>query len=246
MSLLETFNTPGPVMLSLRIPSGTIELEATETDETQVRVDRKRGALDSGELVVEMHDKAGRQEVVVHSRRSGFRMKERSYKVSVRLPAGSDLEVATASADLTAKGRFGSTDVKAASGDIHLDEVDGTLRAHTASGDIAIGSAGGDAVIRSASGDVELGEAGEGVRIQTASGDMSLGSVSKGEIKLQSASGDVEVGVRSGSSVFIDATSMSGDMRSDLDVADGPGGNSDPDVEIRAITMSGDVTIRRA
>ena len=61
-----------------------------------------------------------------------------------------------------------------------------------------------------------------------------------------SASGDIEVGVRAGSKLFIDAKSMSGDMRSELEVTDSPSGSNGTNLELRAMTMSGDVTIRRA
>ena len=81
----------------------------------------------------------------------------------------------------------------------------------------------------------------------TASGDIVIRSVVQGRIDIQSASGDVEVGIRRGSKVFIDASSTSGDMSSDLDITDAPPSESDgPNIDFRARTMSGDVKVRRA
>src|SRR5207248_1005400 len=65
------------------------------------------------------------------------------------------------------------------------------------------------------------------------------------QVDAQTASGDVQVGIRQGSSVYIDASSMSGDMTSELPVSDTPPAYG-PSVDFRARTMSGDVTVRRA
>ena len=100
--------------------------------------------------------------------------------------------------------------------------------------------------MNSASGDVTVGEAEHDVKIRTASGDVELRSVVRGRVDVQSASGDVQIGIRQGSSVYIDASSMSGDMSSELDVSDTPPESGGPSVDFRARTMSGDVTVRRA
>jgi putative adhesin len=104
----------------------------------------------------------------------------------------------------------------------------------------------GNVSIDTASGEVALEAVDGRLEINTASGDVRADFVG-GDIRINSASGDVEVGIRQGSKVFIDASSMSGDMSSELDMHDAPVGESDgPNIDFRARTMSGDVTVRRA
>jgi hypothetical protein len=61
-----------------------------------------------------------------------------------------------------------------------------------------------------------------------------------------SVSGDVTIGVRRGSKVYLDCNTVSGDTTSELELtSDAPAGDG-PLVEIRAKTVSGDITITRA
>jgi DUF4097 and DUF4098 domain-containing protein YvlB len=95
------------------------------------------------------------------------------------------------------------------------------------------------------SGDVAIEEVLRDLTARTVSGDMRIGSVTRGDVSMHSVSGDIDVGIRSGSKAYIDVHSVSGDMRSELDMSEAPG-DDQPDVELRAKTVSGDVAIRRA
>ena len=68
----------------------------------------------------------------------------------------------------------------------------------------------------------------------------------QGRAKLRSASGDLTAGIVQGSTVWVDARSMSGDTTSEMDVSDAPPESEGPTVDFRARTMSGDITVRRA
>jgi DUF4097 and DUF4098 domain-containing protein YvlB len=136
--------------------------------------------------------------------------------------------------------------VDSASGDISFGHVDGRFEVNTASGDVEVDFVGDNVRVNSASGDVTVGEAEHDVKVRTASGDVELRSVVRGKVDVQSASGDVQVGIRQGSTVYIDASSMSGDMTSELGISDTPPESDGPAVDFRARTMSGDVTVRRA
>jgi DUF4097 and DUF4098 domain-containing protein YvlB len=174
------------------------------------------------------------------------------------------VEVETGSGDVGFAEVGGDAKINAASGDVQLDSVGGEARINTASGDVQAGSIGGDAKINSASGDVILcdvggaldvnsasgdvlvREVGGAVSVNTASGDQAIGSVASGSVSLKSASGDLKVGVREGSTLWIDARSRSGEVRSELPVSELPPEGDSPTVEIRANTMSGDITVTRA
>ncbi|MDX6505740.1 MAG: hypothetical protein QOG06_384 [Gaiellaceae bacterium] len=176
------------------------------------------------------------------------------------------VEVETGSGDVEFGEIAGEAQINAASGDVQLGTVGGDARVNTASGDVQVKSIGGEAKVNSASGDVIIREvAGElsvnsasgdvlvreaaaSVSVNTASGDTELGSVTTGKVSLKSASGDLKIGIREGSSLWVDARSRSGEVRSELPVSDlAPEGEGDgPRIELRANTMSGDITVSRA
>jgi DUF4097 and DUF4098 domain-containing protein YvlB len=264
----ETFSTPGPIRLDLRVPAGEIAVEACDTDETTVELEPRGGAestaaveearieLREGVLVVDLPEQRGIR----------FFSRGPEVRLAVRCPHGCDLRVRAASADVRASGRFATAEVESASGDVELGEVLGDARAKAASGDLKLGPVGGslvaeaasgdiavervagEAKVRTASGDVVVGEAESSLTVQTASGDQHVGSVTAGETSLRSASGDIWIGIRRGSALWVDASSMSGDTTSELDVGDAPsaGAGEEPLVELRAQSMSGDIHVARA
>lgn len=260
----ETFSTPGPLLLNVRVPSGRIDLEAVEGKETIVELEGTPELEE--EARIELRPRRDGHEVVVAiEERFGFLRRGRA-DVRVRLtsPPGADIEVSTASADFDARGEFGAlevntasgdvavehvggeAEVNSASGDVNLERVEGRLMVNTASGDLEVGHLQSEGKVRAASGDVSIDEADASLKVQTASGDVELESVREGDVTVQTASGDIDVAVKRGSKVWIDARSMSGETSSELEITDAPSEDEGPLVEIRATAMSGDVTIRRA
>jgi DUF4097 and DUF4098 domain-containing protein YvlB len=252
------------LLLNVRIPSGRIELEAVEGEETVVELDAAPEIEEAARI--ELRPRRDGHEVVVQiDKRSGFfRQFNGDVRLRVTAPAGADVAVSTASADVEARGAFGNLEAQSASGDVEFDQltgdakvqsasgdvklsrVQGGLTVDTASGDLEVGHVGGNGKIRAASGDVSVDEAASSLKVQTASGDLDIRSVSEGEVSLQTASGDIEIGIKEGSKLWIDARSMSGETSSELDVTDVPPEGDGPAVEVRATAMSGDIRVKRA
>jgi len=273
VSDVRTFDTPGPVLLKLALSSGQADITTGDGTQTTVELVGLRG--DDGtrqaieEIQVGVRERGGVQEVYVEQpKKSGFRLGGflRDSKIGVRItcPHGAALDASSASMDLQAHGRLGDVNVKTASGDTSIEVVEGTCKVNSASGDVFVRAARGTTSVNTASGDVRLGEAhGEvaanlisgdltigdafgSIHATTVSGDQELESVRAGEIRLNSVSGDVRVAVARGVKLWIDANSVSGDMRSDLEVGELPPADDAPLVQLRAKTVSGDVSIVRA
>jgi DUF4097 and DUF4098 domain-containing protein YvlB len=258
----QTFATREPILVTVEIPAGRIDVEGTETEETHVGIERVGRDLDPSKIEVDLREEGGRRHLVVRARHTKFG--NGRYRVTITTHAGADLRIETAAADVRLRGSFGDADVNSASGDIEAGEVRGNARMRSASGNLAVsdvhgeaelhsvsgrlrvGRAQGRADLHSVSGSVTVDEAMSAVVVQTVSGDVRLGSIAKGDVMLHSVSGDIEVGIGVGAKAFIDAHSMSGRMRSDLEMSDTPGTPGEPDVDVRANTMSGNVTIRRS
>jgi hypothetical protein len=272
--LSETYQTPGRVVLNLAIPAGVIEIDANPGDTTQVELD---ALTDSAkELLantrIELRDRGDGYEVLVEvpTTRSGFFIsfgRGPDFRLRVSCPTGADLEIQTKSADVRARGLFGSSEIKTASGDINLGEVGGDARVKTASGDVSIDdvhglthvqTASGDLAVRRTrgdvtgqlvSGDVWIRDALHSVAVNTVSGDVRLDAVVEGSIDVTAISGDILVGVRRGSRVFVDCNTISGSTTSELELSDAPtpGATSEPgpQLELRAKTVSGDIGVVR-
>ena len=244
----ETFTTPGAVELRLEVPAGTVEIETAETDETLVELEAHgRDAEEyEREARIEARPRGDGHEVTVDAgaRRGLLGFREGEYRVRIKAPDGTNVRATLASADIDGRGRFGEIEVDAASGDVKFDDVAGQAKINTASGDVELRNVG-SAKVNSASGDVRIDQSGP-VDAKTASGDVLLACVSSGVVDVRSASGDVEVGIAQGSRLWVDAESRAGDTSSELELTTSPGDYDGPLVELRAQTMSGDISVRRA
>jgi hypothetical protein len=271
---VHTFDTPGQSRLRIRNPSGLISVEAADTDRTTVELvalrddDATREAVEKA--TVELNGSEVLVEVGVAGKGFGVGPAWISFGrtpqvgVRIRCPEGSDLDCATASADVAAQGRLGAVEVKTASGDVAVEHVaglrlqsasgdvratlvDGEARVQTVSGDVRLGSVTGPAEATLVSGDLAIDEAQSDLSGKTVSGDQRIGAIREGQIKLQSVSGDVRLGVRPGTRLRIDASSTSGDISSEFDVKDQPSeGPSGSEARLQIKTVSGDVEITRA
>jgi DUF4097 and DUF4098 domain-containing protein YvlB len=271
---MERFTTPGPLTLRIRNTSGEIRLDTAEGDETTVELEALRNDDVSIAAVeaarVDLRERAGGHELRIEIPERGSTSKlgflfSRSPDVLVRVtsPPGADVQVQTRSADMDARGRFGSAEIETTSGDVEIAELAGDLRLRAVSGDLHVGRIGRNAEIQTVSGDVSI-EAAEGaVTAQSVSGDLSvraangpvaLNSVSgdqradgagNGPVSAQSVSGDIRIGVRPGVRVWIDAASRSGDVTSELEVRDDQPADG-PVAELRIQSLSGDIAIVRS
>lgn len=258
------FNASGPIKAEIKLPAGQVKVTATPAQTVTVSLLPERAAgsraaekliadtevsFDGGTLTVEVPDQ-------VHLRGDA------SLDLAVELPEGSSVAVRTASADVSCTGELGSLqghtasgDVTAdrvgdaglntASGDVRLREVTGDTLLQTASGDAVIHRTGGDITAKTASGDLIIGHAARSVRAQAASGDVEIDRVVTGTVDVTSVSGDVSVGVAPGVGVYLDLSSLSGRVRSDLDADEQGGSGGEPGLTLRCNSVSGDIKITR-
>jgi DUF4097 and DUF4098 domain-containing protein YvlB len=264
----KTFEISGPAQIEVRLASGEIVVDPTLEDrievelmahdeESQRLVDDARVELNDGQLMVDVPNKRGgfnfslgftRQGITCRIRcpqSSTLIVRSKSADVVARGTLGG-LSVSTASGDIEANRVEGGVNIKSASGDTRVQEITGGANIQTASGDIALEIVRGPLNVNSASGDLRIAEAYDDVSANTVSGDQEHSAVMRGNVSAHSVSGDVTIGVRRGSKVFLDCNTLSGDTTSELELStDAPAGDG-PLVEIRAKTVSGDITITRA
>lgn len=260
--------------LSARVVLGGSDLEVSTWNDstTEVEVASRRDDPATLETIdafrIELRDRGSGHELFVEEPRTrGLvgRLRDPQIVVRIRCPHGTSVDVTGGSTDVRAQGVLGALEVKTGSGDIEvrgdvaavrvstangdvsLDDVSGAATVGTASGDVRLGAVAGPLSVDVVSGDVSVAEARSGASVQSVSGDVRLDAVGGGNIRVQTVSGDARVGVTAGTSVWIDASAVSGDVTSDLDVGDAPADGSDQTAfELRARSVSGDLHLTRA
>jgi DUF4097 and DUF4098 domain-containing protein YvlB len=244
--------------LDVRIASGKVEIQRGQPGTIVVR-----GRGDTDSLVVEQDGSTVWISSEPHSMRISKRIHigvGRAVFLSIEVPEGIDIDVSVASADVecdpkparlninSASGDVRFTDageltVKTASGDVHGHSVTGKLSFVSASGDLHIESIGDRADLSTASGDIRIGEASGPVTTSTMSGDVTVRRFGSDDFSAKSMSGSVEVGIPAGTSVDLDATTLSGDIL--LPELQDPPPSPIGTADIKVRLVSGDVKIRR-
>jgi DUF4097 and DUF4098 domain-containing protein YvlB len=247
------FHTPEPVELDIRIPSGDIDVETVEGEESAID-------LDGDEKLIELTDvrQEGRRIIVELKGKKPFGITisigdfsfgSSSLRVRARVPHHSRVDLSTASADMKLRGVINTLDVKSASGDLsHFGEIEADAAVKTVSGDARFERVGGKLQIQTVSGDVNAAYVGGSVASKSVSGDVRLDSVREGTVNAQSVSGDIEIGVAPGTKLDVDAGSVSGDLTSEVPLGSDPNGfdNGDgPTLVVRGKTVSGDFRVFR-
>ena len=240
---VETFHTPGDAALRVRVPAGRVGIETVEGEETRVELSSDPAVEDAATI------RARGSEVTIEideKRMFGFIRTAPDVRIRVTCPMRAEVDVKSVSADVEVSGIVGPTEIKSVSGDVEVERVEGELAVKSVSGDVTAKAVTGRTTLQTVSGDVHVDEAGDAVTAQTVSGDQSFDSVVQGNVTLKSVSGDMQVGIKAGSSLWIDAKSVSGDTTSDLPLGDTPPDGDGPTIELRATAMSGDIQIFRA
>jgi DUF4097 and DUF4098 domain-containing protein YvlB len=182
-------------------------------------------------------------DITVTGTLGGLESASGSGDVAVRDVSG-DVTMTTGSGDMTLGDVGGRARLRSGSGDLRVGRVGGAFEAVTGSGDVDTGEVAGPVQARSGSGDVTLGGTAADVVVGTASGEVRLGGAGSGEVEVKTASGDVVVAVPQGTAAYLDCSSVSGRLRSDLAATDAPTGDVRR-LSVRVRTVSGDVTVRR-
>ncbi len=248
----ETFDVDGRATVDIDVRSGQVEVRSGTNGRISVSLDGD----DVGDWEI---DQFGNTVTVRPVNRRSWR--DRSVRLLAVVPVGSDVDVNTASADVTLAGELGAARVRSASGEVRADAVvrldastasgeirvrevhtDGTCS--TASGDIEIGDAGGRLTMSTASGDIRVTSAGDDLQIGTATGDVRVGRCAGSVISVKAVSGDVRLGLPSGIRVEPDISTLSG--RTSLPPpASHPPIDNPRHVRVRLRSVSGNITIDR-
>src|SRR5579862_9835305 len=157
----QTFHTPLPLELEVAIPSGDIDIETTDGEESHVTVDGDERLL----AEVEIRQDGNRVVVAYRGKgKFGFSLSPfslvwgESIRVRAAIPHGGRVKVKTASAETEVSGRLDSIEINSVSGDVRVrGEITGNANLKTVSGDAELDRVGGNLSVQTVSGGVNAG-----------------------------------------------------------------------------------------
>jgi hypothetical protein len=270
--ITKTFALTGPINLSVRLGRGSVTVH-TRDDLEAATVDLapNPGAEELAEQIVAVLvgptltialPRDGRLADIVSVWSHRQRTRD-CVAVTVTVPTGTALKIATTHAPVTVNGRCGGVDVSTGSGAIALDHVDGDLllrygsagsRVDRVSGSVKVQHGAGEARFGTIEGSLEhgcgrglldVGEVHGTVRSRNGSGGARLAAV-HGDVDLATGSGAMSIGLPAGAAAHVKATTGSGRVHSDLPIDDRPKLATSRTITVRALTGSGDIELFRA
>jgi hypothetical protein len=183
-----------------------------------------------------------------------FTQGRRSARVSISVPATTDIDASTASAEALINGVRAAVRANTVSGSLTLDDIVGDVFANTVTGDIECHALTGDFRGNSVSGALTVQASCLGqIKLNTVSGDIALDLThGRAQIQSNSVSGDVTVRIPAGGGydvaahtasghVVIDGQSMSAPYQGGGQLSDG-----DKALVVKANSVSGNVVVLRA
>jgi hypothetical protein len=248
------FHTPEPIELDVKVPAADIVIETVDGDESFIVVEGDEKLVEhtfveqrGNRILIEFR---GAKPFGFSIEIAGWRIGNEKLNIHARIPHSSRPTINTVSGDTNIAGRIAAIDAKTMSGDLAIfADVDGDATIKTVSGDVRFqSSVGGDLQVQTVSGDVFATRIGGSVTTKSVSGDVRIESVREGKATLQSVSGDIHLAVERGTSLDVDANSVSGDLDSEVALGGELEGLEEggPTLVVRGKTVSGDFRIVRA
>ncbi|GAA1592174.1 DUF4097 family beta strand repeat-containing protein [Actinomadura kijaniata] len=218
---MQKFDTPAPITAALEIPAGRVQFIAADRTDTAVEVrpanaSKGRDVKAAEQTTVEYGDGVLR---ITAPGGKQILSPSGSVEVTVKLPAGSQVEARAASTELRAVGRLGDIAFDGAYHQIKIDEA-ASVRLTATDGDVEVGRLNGPAEISTQRGDIRIAEA------------------TGGTVVLSTQSGDISVAAATGVSAALDAHTSHGRVSNALR------NDGTTELDIRATTSHGDIAAR--
>jgi DUF4097 and DUF4098 domain-containing protein YvlB len=208
---MPTFDTPGPVAVTVTLAMGDVRVIASDRTDTVVDIRPASGSAKSQKMAEQTTVDHVDGRVTIRTPKGLALMLGRpgGVDVDILVPSGSRLEGDTGMGDLVVEGRLGACrfksgmgalrlgdtgplDVSTGFGEVSVVAVDGDADVVTGSGELRLGRVTGSATVKNSNGGVHVDEVGRGSRLTTSNGDISVGRVSGG-VTAKTARGSIRV-----------------------------------------------------
>lgn len=192
---MPTFQTPGPVALTVSLVCGDLRIVASDRTDTIVEVRPANNSEKSEKMCEETTVDYADGRLTVKTPKTLSRLWGRNtgaIAVGIQVPAGSRLDGDTGLGDLVVEGRLDSCRFKSGMGALRLGDT-GRLDATTGFGDVAVVSVDGDAEVTTGSGELRVGRVSGAAMLKNSNGSIHVGELGK-RSELKTSNGGVFVG----------------------------------------------------
>ncbi len=223
----ETFPYTQPITLVVKGNSGDIEITTSTGTSIEVILDchGMNATQQLGDIQVRYDSGQHRLEVISPEAKWTL---STSVDVTINAPAYMTINTTTAA------------------GDIDIDATATTIHCHTNAGDIDVhGAAAQELTLTTTAGDIEVAHAARQNKLQSTAGDIEVAVGQPATVHAKTTAGDIEVIIARGFVTEVNASTLSGEIKSDIQF-----GGTDPSdepvtVTLELTTLSGDIQIKR-
>ncbi len=233
--------------VSLHNIAGNIEINTWGRGEVRIealKVSRaataEQARANADEVTIEVTAEGKQVEIDTKYPQGRHRNLNVSVEYKLTVPESSSLETGSVSGSIRLTALRGNAELNSVSGDVQADQVGGTLRAKSVSGDVRITEVSQEATAESVSGAVEIRGVGGETKAKSVSGDVTV-EHSEGPVSAESLSGDVDVIEAANAGLDVDASTFSGQIRTDFNL---PGNGEGPDKHLRGAVNGGGKSLR--
>lgn len=211
---MPTYETPGPITATVRLPIGELRVVASDRTDTTVEVRADSADRDYADRI---HVELTGDDLRVTGPALGLLQKltprtpGRSVLVEIGLPTGSAVTASTGYGSLSAEGRFGHCALHSDYGDVRVDDatsaelsagygqirvtgtVDGDVTARSDHGGLRLERIGGRADLRSTYSAIRAGTVAGTAELTGSHGDIEIDGL-EGDVRVRTAHGNVRLG----------------------------------------------------
>jgi hypothetical protein len=133
-----------------------------------------------------------------------------------------------------------------AAGDINIDATATTIHCHTTAGDINVhGAAAQELTLTTTAGDIEVAHAAHQNTLQSTAGDIEVAVGQPATVHAKTTAGDIEVTIARGFVTDVNASTLSGEIKSGIQFGDTNSSDEPVTVTLELTSLSGDIQIKR-
>ena len=259
--MAQQFVPQGPVEAAVRMGGGELVVVPAELGSASATVE----PLDpdhepSVRLAASAHVRFDGDRLDIQVPEQGRIFRRGEVRVSLALPPSSSVALKGGAVDVTSTGTLVALEAKLGAGSVRSEAVDrlvikagqvevdveraGAVAVSTGQGSLRSPHVG-DAAFKTGSGRVELGRTDGSVVVKGGAVDLAVREAAGGEVLFTAGAGSARVSVVPGTTVELDLTSGSGDVRCELPMeSSAPAGGAG--LRLRLKTGSGDVLVASA
>ncbi len=189
--------------------AGTVNVSGWDRNEVRVS-----GTLGEGVERLDFTSEGKRTQIKVVLKKSTHWGDTGGAELSIRVPAGSRLDINTVSAEITVKGVSGSQRLQSVSGEISTDVATEEAEVKTVSGDIILRGESAPSVLTltTVSGNAQASRVAGEVTATTVSGDLNLSLDAITRARLRTTSGNLSLRGSLKGDAHVDGETISGDL----------------------------------